>query len=230
MSEQICTCHCGGSMFYRHLHAATCALSREGEEAPASAEQVLRDDTRRYLQQMNTTLVESNRQLKDRLKAADIRTQQDRDALIKRCHEDITVERTKVASLTESLASAEKLIKRLQDAAIRPPVIPKDETPESVRQWAYETFGTASFDTQLRRAQKEMRELEGAWVTNQSYATVADEAADVCICLFRIIANIDPDAINKKMAVNRSRSWIKRGDGTGHHAKQTPGSVRETQA
>ena len=47
MSEKICTCHCGGSMFYRHLHAETCVLSREGEEAPASAEQVLRAENQR---------------------------------------------------------------------------------------------------------------------------------------------------------------------------------------
>ncbi len=36
MSEPICTCHCGGSMFYHHLHADSCVLSREGEEAPST--------------------------------------------------------------------------------------------------------------------------------------------------------------------------------------------------
>ena len=44
MSEQQCTCHCGGSMFYRHLHAESCALSRDGEEAPVSVEQALRTE------------------------------------------------------------------------------------------------------------------------------------------------------------------------------------------
>ena len=39
MSEPICTWHCGGSMFYRHLHADSCVLSREGEEAPQTDEQ-----------------------------------------------------------------------------------------------------------------------------------------------------------------------------------------------
>ena len=39
MSELVCTCHCGGSMFYRHLHADSCVLSREGEEAPQTDEQ-----------------------------------------------------------------------------------------------------------------------------------------------------------------------------------------------
>ena len=44
MSEAICTCHCGGAMFYRHLHAESCVLSREGEEAPKSELQTLRDE------------------------------------------------------------------------------------------------------------------------------------------------------------------------------------------
>jgi len=44
VSEAICTCHCGGAMFYRHLHAESCALSREGEEAPKSELQALRDE------------------------------------------------------------------------------------------------------------------------------------------------------------------------------------------
>ena len=44
MSEAICTCHCGGAMFYRHLHAESCILSREGEEAPKSELQTLRDE------------------------------------------------------------------------------------------------------------------------------------------------------------------------------------------
>ena len=48
MSEQQCTCHCGGSMFYRHLHAESCALSRDGEEAPVSVEQALRAENARF--------------------------------------------------------------------------------------------------------------------------------------------------------------------------------------
>lgn len=50
MSEPICTCHCGGSMFYRHLHSDSCELSRVGEEAPMSPKkelQALRDENAR---------------------------------------------------------------------------------------------------------------------------------------------------------------------------------------
>ena len=47
MSEATCTCHCGGSMFYRHLHAESCELSRVGEEAPKSELEKLRDEVAR---------------------------------------------------------------------------------------------------------------------------------------------------------------------------------------
>jgi len=47
MREVICTCHCGGSMFYRHMHAESCELSRVGEEAPKSELQALRDEVAR---------------------------------------------------------------------------------------------------------------------------------------------------------------------------------------
>ena len=47
MSKAICTCHCGGSMFYRHLHAESCELSRVGEEAPKSELIALRAENAR---------------------------------------------------------------------------------------------------------------------------------------------------------------------------------------
>ncbi len=42
LSEYKCTCHCGGSMFWAHLHAEGCPLSVHGEKAPESIEQSLR--------------------------------------------------------------------------------------------------------------------------------------------------------------------------------------------
>lgn len=42
MSELICTCHCGGTMFYRHLHESRCACAAFGEEAPESEVVILR--------------------------------------------------------------------------------------------------------------------------------------------------------------------------------------------
>lgn len=44
MNEPMCTCHCGGTMFYRHLHAENCLLSQVGEEAPKSELQHTREE------------------------------------------------------------------------------------------------------------------------------------------------------------------------------------------
>ena len=38
MERYNCTCHCGGSMFYKHLHDPSCDLFMHGEEAPQSEE------------------------------------------------------------------------------------------------------------------------------------------------------------------------------------------------
>ena len=38
MERYNCTCHCGGSMFYKHLHDPSCDLFMHGEEAPQSKE------------------------------------------------------------------------------------------------------------------------------------------------------------------------------------------------
>ena len=57
MSELVCTCHCGGSMFYRHLHSDSCELSRVGEEAPMSPKkelQALRDENARLREALKT--------------------------------------------------------------------------------------------------------------------------------------------------------------------------------
>lgn len=42
LSEYKCTCHCGGAMFYAHLHADDCSLSMHGEKAPSTQEARLR--------------------------------------------------------------------------------------------------------------------------------------------------------------------------------------------
>ncbi len=63
MSEPICTCHCGGSMFYRHLHSDSCELSRVGEEAPMSPKkelQALRDEVARLKERKDGAYLERN--------------------------------------------------------------------------------------------------------------------------------------------------------------------------
>jgi len=51
---------------------------------------------------------------------------------------------------------------------------------------------------------------------------VPAEAADVLIVLFGVagMRRFDLDAeVDKKMAINRARTWAPRGDGTGYHVK-----------
>lgn len=40
--EPECTCHCGGSMFYRHLHAESCPCFTHGTPAPPTELDTLR--------------------------------------------------------------------------------------------------------------------------------------------------------------------------------------------
>lgn len=90
------------------------------------------------------------------------------------------------------------------------------ETVESVTTWANETFGEATIEAQLKRAEKEIREL----LESKDPEKIAEEAADVCICLFRIIGTLNPEAINQKMAKNRARTWKLDGNGCAQHVKE----------
>ncbi len=92
------------------------------------------------------------------------------------------------------------------------------ETIESVTQWANETFGPATLGRQIQRAKEELAELE-AIAETANYLKIAEEAADVCICLFRVMGSIDPEALNRKMTVNRTRQWRVDGDGCAYHVK-----------
>ena len=95
------------------------------------------------------------------------------------------------------------------------------ETVESVSQWAEETFGKCTPRQALIRAMDEVKELDDLWYWDGETLDVSDEefveeAADVCITLFRYIYLLDPDAIDKKMAINRARKW-KVKNGVGQH-------------
>jgi hypothetical protein len=96
-----------------------------------------------------------------------------------------------------------------------------DETITTVATWADETFGTTTPEAALQRALLEIKELQAyiSWLGNAQDKGIAEEAADVCITLYRYIYLVDPEAINKKMAVNRKRKWKLNGDGTAQHVK-----------
>lgn len=93
------------------------------------------------------------------------------------------------------------------------------ETIASVTAWANETFGQAEIGVQIQRAAKEFDELLDIplRVDEEARIKLAEEAADVVICLYRVIGTLDPEAINKKMAKNRARKWKVDGQGCAQH-------------
>lgn len=96
------------------------------------------------------------------------------------------------------------------------------EDQKSITAWGEETFGPAANPAVLvARARMEMDELlEAAKAGN--HAEAALEAADVFILLYRVatLCGFDVnEAVNRKMAINRARRWMRKGDGTGSHIK-----------
>lgn len=85
------------------------------------------------------------------------------------------------------------------------------ENLESIIAWGDQTFGPCSQERAIERAGEEWSEME------EDGADVPIEAADVIICLLRIPGILD--AINRKMTINRGRTWDVRPDGTGYHVK-----------
>lgn len=95
-----------------------------------------------------------------------------------------------------------------------------NETIESVSKWADETFGPCTPTQALYRALDEIMELELGIKVGYLDKQMVEEAADVCITLYRYIYLVDKDAIGKKMAINRKRKWKLNGDGTAQHIKE----------
>lgn len=95
------------------------------------------------------------------------------------------------------------------------------ETPKSVTEWADKTFGNCTIELQFQRAYEEMRELDKVvYAQRDNYEKIAEEAADVVICLYRIIGSIDASAIDRKMAINRARKWKVDGYGCAQHIEE----------
>jgi hypothetical protein len=88
------------------------------------------------------------------------------------------------------------------------------ETLEAIVAWGDDTFGPCSAERSVNRAWEEWREMQGEEPGSEQHAI---EVADVIICLLRVPGILD--AINAKMAKNRSRTWKVMGDGTGYHVK-----------
>ena len=96
------------------------------------------------------------------------------------------------------------------------------ENQRSMCDWAEQTFGPVSDPASLvDRSLLEMQEL-GEAVDARDVSEIGKEAADVLILLYRLADQFDLDLdldqeVQAKMAINRSRTWVSKGDGTGSH-------------
>lgn len=97
------------------------------------------------------------------------------------------------------------------------------EITASITEWVDSTFGVT--DNPFRRASRaneEMAELITAIASDESDATIGEEAADVAILLHLICGRVGLDLdeqIARKMEKNRSREWRVDRTGCGYHVK-----------
>lgn len=96
------------------------------------------------------------------------------------------------------------------------------ETSKTVYKWGDDTFGQAkSVKAYALRAQEELTELIEAIDQGQSSKEIVFEAADVTILLHRLAGTLGYDlseTVDRKMEINRNRTWNNAGDGTGQHS------------
>jgi hypothetical protein len=99
-----------------------------------------------------------------------------------------------------------------------------NETQESICQWAEESFGSPSSRLSIaKRANMEMVELLDRLALDDNDSSGAEEAADIVIVLQRLFESYgttQQEEVNKKMAINRGRKWIRSGTGHGQHVKE----------
>lgn len=105
------------------------------------------------------------------------------------------------------------------DETVHPP-----ETQRSVSRWAIETFGETNSHLRVAiRANEEMAELLRCLSTDDQSCKAAEEIADVVTVLFRLAERLGVDLfaeVDRKMAVNRSRTWALDGSGHGYHVRE----------
>lgn len=92
------------------------------------------------------------------------------------------------------------------------------ETQASISAWANQTFGhPVSNLSIMNRAHDELSELGVALAIDDYDPFAPEEAADVIIVLMRLFDRFGTDwqtEVDKKMAINRARTWVL--DGNGH--------------
>lgn len=100
-------------------------------------------------------------------------------------------------------------------------VLPREDQA-SISEWAEQTFGPAGSNMSVaKRAAREMVELlEGIRDHGDDWPGIAEEIADINICLARLMSRVGGDENverDRKMAINRARVWRLDGKGHGQH-------------
>lgn len=95
------------------------------------------------------------------------------------------------------------------------------ETQKSISDWADQTFGRVHSNMPIAvRANQEMAELLKELALNDDSNEAVEEIADIVIVLYRLAEyhhrNLG-DAIDAKMAINRTRKWSLDAAGQGYH-------------
>lgn len=97
------------------------------------------------------------------------------------------------------------------------------ETQASVSSWATDTFGPAGSNARVAaRANEEMAELLRALTVEDTNPAAVPEIADIVIILYRLADRFGVDLheeVDRKMEINRARSWSKDGTGHGYHVR-----------
>ena len=92
-----------------------------------------------------------------------------------------------------------------------------------ISNWADDTFGPASSNARVAaRANEEMAELLRALTADDNHPKACEEVADVVIVLCRLATRMGfdlMDEVDRKMAINRSRTWNLTKDGHGYHVR-----------
>ena len=96
------------------------------------------------------------------------------------------------------------------------------ETQQSINEWQLQTFGPVTDRYRLyHKFEQEVFELHDECILGTNTKAILEECADVYIMLVNLVKQYDgdlQDEVNKKMQINRQRTWKLNGDGTGKHA------------
>ena len=97
------------------------------------------------------------------------------------------------------------------------------ESQKTISDWAVATFGDAGSNSRVAtRANEEMAELLSKLSIDDNDRRAAEECADVVIVLYRLCERLGMDLlaeIDRKMTINRARTWAQDGSGHGYHRR-----------